>query len=41
MLSKIKSFGLQGIKGISVEVEVDISSGLPSIEMVGLPDTAI
>ena len=41
MLSKIKSFGLQGIKGVAVEVEVDINSGLPSIEMVGLPDTAI
>jgi len=41
MLAKIKSFGLQGIKGIAVEIEVDITGGLPSIEMVGLPDTAI
>lgn len=41
MLAKIKSFGLMGIKGIGVEVEVDIATGLPSIEMVGLPDAAI
>jgi magnesium chelatase family protein len=41
MLAKVKSFGLQGIKGLPVEIEVDISNGLPSIDMVGLPDTAI
>lgn len=41
MLSRISSYGLQGITGYEVTVEVDISSGLPSIEMVGLPDAAI
>lgn len=41
MLSKIHSFGLQGIDGFTVEVETDISVGLPHFEMVGLADTAI
>lgn len=41
MLSKIHSFGLQGIDGFTVEVETDISAGLPHFEMVGLADTAI
>ena len=41
MLSKIKSFGLAGLNGYVVDVEVDVSAGLPGIEMVGLPDTAI
>ncbi|MCL2599129.1 MAG: magnesium chelatase, partial [Firmicutes bacterium] len=41
MLAKIKSFGLQGIKGFLVDIEIDINNGLPSIEMVGLPDAAI
>lgn len=41
MLSKIHSFGLQGIEGFTVEVEVDITPGLPKFEMVGLADTAI
>ena len=40
MLSKIKSFGLSGLNGYVVDVEVDVSAGLPGIEMVGLPDTA-
>lgn len=41
MLSKIKSFGLQGIKGYEVSLEIDINNGLPGIEIVGLPDAAI
>lgn len=41
MLSKIHSFGLQGIDGFMVEVEVDINSGLPRFDVVGLADTAI
>jgi magnesium chelatase family protein len=41
MLSKIKSFGLKGIDGYLVDVEVDIHNGLPSYETVGLPDTAV
>lgn len=41
MLSKIHSYGLQGIDGFIVDVEVDITTGLPQFEMVGLADTAI
>ncbi|MCI8412767.1 MAG: YifB family Mg chelatase-like AAA ATPase [Clostridia bacterium] len=41
MLAKVKSFGLSGLNGYAVDVEVDVSNGLPGIEMVGLPDAAI
>lgn len=41
MLSKILSYGLVGINGYKVEVEVDINNGLPSYDVVGLADTAI
>ena len=41
MLAKINSFGLQGIKGYKVELEIDVNVGLPGIEIVGLPDTSI
>ena len=40
MLAKIKSYALDGLKGYSVDVELDITSGLPSYEMVGLASTA-
>lgn len=30
-----------GIDGLIVEVEVDISNGLPAFEIVGLPDSAV
>ncbi len=38
---KVKSGGLWGIEGFEVDVEIDISTGLPSFNIVGLPDTAI
>ncbi len=41
MLSIISSFGLVGLEGNIVKVEVDISRGLPSYDIVGLADTAI
>lgn len=41
MLSKVLSYGLNGIDGYCVTIEVDISSGLPKFEIVGLGDTAI
>lgn len=41
MLSKILSYALNGIDGYLVEVEVDITGGLPKFELVGLGDTAI
>ena len=41
MLSKTISYGLTGLEGYKVDVEIDVSKGLPSYEIVGLPDTAI
>ena len=41
MLAKVLSFGLNGIEGYKVTVEVDISMGLPKFDIVGLGDTAI
>ena len=41
MFSKIFSFGLVGIDGLKIDVEVDISKGMPHYEIVGLPDVAV
>ncbi len=41
MISRLDSFGLEGITGIPVSVECYITSGLPAFEIVGLPDTAV
>jgi len=41
MLAKVFSFGLLGIEAYPVEVEVDISRGLPAVTLVGLADTAV
>ncbi|GAV26337.1 hypothetical protein ciss_22700 [Carboxydothermus islandicus] len=41
MLSKVHTVALNGINGEIVEVEVDINRGLPGMEVVGLPDTAV
>jgi len=41
MLIRILSASLQGIDAYVVEVEVDISPGLPAFVIVGLPDAAV
>ncbi len=41
MLSKINSMALQGLDGYLIEVQVDVSNGMPCWEMVGLPDTSV
>ncbi len=41
MLAKALSFGLKGIDGYPVLVEADVYNGLPSYELVGLPDMAV
>ena len=41
MLSIVNSFGLNGIDGYMVKVEIDISKGLPGFDIVGLVGTAI
>lgn len=38
---KVKSAVLRGVEALPVEVEVLISSGIPSFSIVGMPDTAI
>ncbi|MFH1639674.1 MAG: YifB family Mg chelatase-like AAA ATPase [Chloroflexota bacterium] len=41
MLAKVRSCAVIGLDGAVVEVEVDISPGLPAFTIVGLPDTAV
>ncbi|MDD4028385.1 MAG: YifB family Mg chelatase-like AAA ATPase [Caldisericia bacterium] len=42
MLVKVKSFALQGLDPVPIDVEVDITQrGLPSFSIVGLPDVAV
>jgi len=41
MLAKVTTCAVVGLEGAIVEVEVDISPGLPSFTIVGLPDTAV
>lgn len=41
MFAKVKSEGLLGIESYDVEVEADLSSGMPRFDLVGLPDAAV
>lgn len=41
MLSIVKSMSLIGLDGYLISVQVDVSAGMPSWEIVGLPDTSI
>lgn len=41
MFAKIKSLGLFGLNAFPVDVEVDISKGMPHFDIVGLPDVAV
>ncbi|MBL7126946.1 MAG: YifB family Mg chelatase-like AAA ATPase [Dehalococcoidales bacterium] len=41
MLAKVKTAAVVGLEGHLVDVEVDISSGLPAMTIVGLPDAAV
>lgn len=41
MLAVVKSYGLMGLSGFRIDVEVDINQGLPKYDIVGLPDTAV
>ena len=41
MLSKIKSIVLNGLDGNLVEIQTDISNGIPEFEIVGLPDVSV
>lgn len=41
MITKLSSAALYGIDGFVVDVETDISNGMPAFDIVGLPDTAV
>ena len=41
MLAKVNTCAVIGMDGSLVEVEVDVSPGLPTFIVVGLPDTAV
>ncbi|MEW6623261.1 MAG: YifB family Mg chelatase-like AAA ATPase [Bacillota bacterium] len=41
MLAVVNSCSLMGLESYPVQVEVDVSSGLPAFDIVGLPDTSI
>ena len=41
MFAKVLSSSVSGLDGIQVVVEADISNGLPSFSIVGLPDKAV
>jgi len=41
VLASVRTFALLGVEARDVTVEVDVSSGLPSFAVVGLPDAAV
>lgn len=41
MFAKIKSIGIFGIDTYMIDIEADVSGGLPCFDIVGLPDTAV
>ncbi len=41
MVVKCKSLGLFGIDSYPIEVEADLSKGIPAFDIVGLPDVAV
>jgi len=40
-LARAWSVALFGVEGVAVEIEADIGAGLPGVQLVGLPDTAL
>ncbi|MBF0447767.1 MAG: YifB family Mg chelatase-like AAA ATPase [Magnetococcales bacterium] len=41
MLARINTIALEGVKAVPVEVEVDLSRGLPALNIVGLPEATV
>ncbi len=41
MYSKVNSLGVSALDGYIVEVETDITGGLPQLDIVGLPDNSV
>jgi magnesium chelatase family protein len=41
MFARVSSMGFYGMEAFMVEVEADISQGLPRFDIVGLPDVSV
>lgn len=41
MFARLKSMGLLGVDGFMIDVEADLSQGLPGFDVVGLPGAAV
>jgi len=41
MLAKVASLSVNGIDGFLIQIEVDLGLGMPSFDIVGLPDLAV
>jgi magnesium chelatase family protein len=41
MFARVRSMGLYGMESYMVEVEADLSQGLPRFDVVGLPDASV
>ena len=41
MIANVQSYALSGLEGVAVTVETDVSKGLPSYDIVGLPDATV
>ncbi len=41
MFSMVKSVGIFGLNSYMLEIEADVSGGMPCFDVVGLPDTAV
>lgn len=41
MLAQVRSATVVGLDAVAVDVEVDVSPGIPTFAVVGLPDTAV
>lgn len=41
MFTKVMSLGVHGVDGFPVTVEADVSRGMPSFDIVGLPDASV
>ena len=41
MFSKLHSMGVWGISAYEIEIETNLSAGLPAFDVVGLPDASV
>ena len=41
MIARLFSMGLYGLEAFTVEVEADLTKGVPCFDIVGLPGTAV